>query len=388
MQLNLSDEDKAAVGDARQFATAVIEPGAGEWERARAMPRRVMAEAGQAGLCNLLVPAELGGRELSFAALAQVMEELAAADLAAAFALVVHNNFARSLAAFGSDAMRERYLPGVMKGELIGSFLLTEPQSGSDAAHLTTVARQDGDHWRIDGEKAWVSNADKTDILALYLQTDASAGWRGIACVLVDRDTPGIELVGPYETLGAHAIGAGGFRFADCRVPLEQTMIPAGQGFKAAMGGIDLARALVASMCAGMLQSALDCVLPQAMERRAFGQAIAEFQGIQWLLADVATDLQAIRLLAREAVHCLDAGEDAAMAAAHAKKFATRAALKGLADCMQVMGADGFKQDYPLARHLACAKAAQYLDGTTEIQNVVISRGLLKQYGDGYTKSH
>lgn len=380
---DFSTDEAAIIEAARGFAREVIAPNARDWERQRAMPRSVLKAAGDAGLCRLLVPRDLGGAGLSCLAMAQVLEELAYADFAAGFALVVHNNFCRSLAANGSADLRARYLEAASAGEIVGSFLLTEPHSGSDAANLKTVAAADGDDWVIDGEKAWVTNGDKADVLAVYLQTDAAKGWRGIACLLVDRDTAGVEPVGPYEMLGGHAMGAGGFRFRGVRVPKSRTMIPPGEGFKAAMGGIDVARMGVAAMCAGQLKSALDCAYPHALARQAFGQAVADFQGVQWQLADVATDAHAIALMAREAARAIDAGEDAALAAAHAKKFATRAALQGLSQCMQAMGADGLKQDFPLARHLACAKAAHYIDGTTEIQNVVISRAMRTAYEAG-----
>ena len=370
----------AAIDAARSFAAEIIAPKAQGWEHDRHMPRKVLRLAGEAGLCRLLVPAKLGGAGVSLTAMAKVMEELAYADLAAAFALVVHNNFCRSLSVNGSPGLLDQYLAAASEGIQIGSFLLTEPQSGSDAANVRTIARQDGDDWVINGEKAWVTNADKADVLAVYLQTEPEAKSRGIACVLVDRIAPGVELVGPYELLGGHAMGAGGFRFTDVRVPQTQTMIPPGSGFKAAMGGIDIARVVVAAMCAGILRSALDCAYPRALKRRAFDQPIADFQGIQWQLADVATDLHAITAMAYGAARAIDAGEHVPVAAAHAKKFATRAALSGLAQCMQALGADGLKQSHPIARHLACAKAAQYLDGTTEIQNVVISRAMRKHY--------
>ena len=178
--------------------------------------------------------------------------------------------------------------------------------------------------------------------------------------------------------MGAHVMGAGGFRFEDCRLSDDAMLFPPGEGFKGAMAGIDLARANVAAMCCGMMANSLDVTLVHAGDRRAFGQRVLDFQGLQWQLADVATDLHAARLMAYAATRAIDAGQRAAIAAAHAKKFATRAALKGIADCMQVMGADGYKHDFPLARHLACAKMAHYIDGTTEIQNVVISRDLLR----------
>ena len=381
VELSFTDRERAVIETAEAFARDVIAHNAAKWERERTMPRAVMRQAAEAGLCRLLVPRDMGGHGLRVLAMAKVMEHLAAADLAAAFALVVHNNFCRSLSANGSEALLERYLRTSSEGETIGSFLLTEPQSGSDAANLRTTGVRDGDEWVINGEKAWITNTDKADILAVYLQTDPAQGWRGIACVLVDRETRGVEPVGPYDLMGGHAMGAGGFRFSDVRVPASQTMIAAGAGFKAAMGGIDIARVVVAAMCAGMLKSALDCAYPYILERQAFGQPVADFQGIQWQLADVATDLHAITLMAYDAAEAIDAGENVPLPAAHAKKFATRAAVNGLTQCMQAMGADGYKQEFPIARHLACAKAAQYLDGTTEIQNVVISRGMRKHYG-------
>ncbi len=376
----LTATETAAIEAATAFSRDVIAPNAREWELARAMPREVMTQAAGAGLCRLLVPEGMGGSELSLRAMSKVMEALSYGDFAAAFALVVHNNFCRSLAANGSPELLERYLASSCAAETIGSFLLTEPQSGSDAANLKTVAVRDGDDWVINGEKAWVTNSDKADILAVYLQTDPAAGWRGIACVLVDRETPGVELVGPYDLMGGHAMAAGGFTFKNVRVPQSQTMIPVGEGFKAAMGGIDVARVVVGAMCSGMLKCALDVAYPYALKREAFGQSIADFQGIQWQLADVATDLHAIDLMVAHAAGAIDAGENVPLPAAHAKKFATRVAQHGLSQCMQVMGADGYKHEFPLARHLACVKAGHYMDGTTEIQNVVISRGMRKSY--------
>ena len=383
LEANLTDHEAAVIDAARTFSSDVIAAESRDWELARHMPRGAVTRAAEAGLCRLLVPQDMGGQGITVSAMTRVMKALAYGDFAAAFALVVHNNFCRSLATNGSPELLERYLASSCAAETIGSFLLTEPQSGSDAASLRTMAAGDGDDWVINGEKSWVTNADKADILAVYLQTDTEQGWRGIACVLVDRETPGVKPVGPYEMMGGHAMGAGGFRFSDVRVPKSRTMIPAGQGFKAALGGIDVARVVVASMCAGMLKCALDVAYPRALDRQAFGQAIADFQGIQWQLADVATDLHAIELMVEHAAGAIDAGADVPLPAAHAKKFATRAALSGLSQCMQAMGADGYTHDFPLVRHLAGVKAAQYMDGTTEIQNVVISRGMRKHYESG-----
>lgn len=371
------DETKALEA-ARGFAREIVAPNAATWELERRQPREAFAEAAARGLCGLIVSRELGGSGCGVTAMARVMQTLAAADLAFAFALVVHNNLAGAIARAGSEAQRRRFLPDMLSGRRIGAFLLTEPRGGSDAAAIETLARREGDGWRLDGEKAWVSNAANADLLCVYAQTDPALGWRGIASFLVDAGAPGVERLGPYRLLGGHALGTGGFRFAGVRLAADALFAPPGEAFKAAMLGIDIARVNVAAMCCGLLEDALDRALDRIAARPAFGGTLADQQGLQWLLADVATDLEASRLLAFDAAARLDAGESPAAAAAHAKKFATRAALKGVADCMQAMGAEGLKHEHPLARHLAGAKIAQYLDGATEIQNVVISRALLK----------
>ena len=371
-------DETQALTAARAFAAEVMAPGAAAWELERRQPVEAFGAAAARGLCGLIVPRAQGGAGCGVAAMARVMQAMAAADLAFAFALVVHNNLAGALARGGSEAQRRRWLLDMLAGRRIGAFLLTEPRGGSDAAAIETRAHRDGAGWRLEGEKSWVSNAASAGLLSVYAQTDPAAGWRGIASFLVEADAPGVERLEPYRMLGGHALGAGGFRFHGARVEAEALFAPPGEAFKAAMQGIDLARVNVAAMCCGLLEDALERALDRIAARPAFGGMLADLQGLQWLLADVATDLEASRLLAFAAAARLDAGEDPAASAAHAKKFATRAALKGVGDCMQAMGADGLKHDHPLARHLAGAKIAQYLDGATEIQNVVIARALLK----------
>ncbi|MBL6952330.1 MAG: acyl-CoA dehydrogenase family protein [Alphaproteobacteria bacterium] len=379
MDSALTSSEQRMIDAAADFAAGVIAPNAAAWEQQRCLPPEGIRPAAQAGLTGLLLTEAEGGHGLSKTAMARVMEELSMADMAYAFVLVVHNNFMNAIAQAGSQAQRERYLPDMLSGECLGAFLLTEPQSGSDAANVTTTARRDDGGWILNGAKAWITSAASADLLSVYAQTDAAQGWRGIATFLIAADHPGVIREAPYSTMGAHVMGTGGFRFEDCRLSDDAVLFPPGEGFKGAMAGIDLARANVAAMCCGMMANSLDVALAYAANRRAFGQRVLDFQGLQWQLADVATDLHAARLMAYTATRAIDAGEQAAIPAAHAKKFATRAALKGIADCMQVMGADGYKHDFPLARHLACAKMAHYIDGTTEIQNVVISRDLLRR---------
>ena len=377
----ISDREMDVVNAARAFARDVVEPNAGAWEAAGGVPREAFREAAARGLCRLTVPEAMGGHALGVPAVAMVVEALAAVCMASAFALTVHNNVARAIARYGSAAQQQRWLPGLSAGKRIGAFLLTEPQGGSDAAAIRTTARRDGNDWRLDGAKGWVSNGATADLLSVYAQTDASAGWRGIACFVVDAGAEGVIREPVYRLLGGHALGTGGFRFEGCRIGCDGLLVPPGEGFKAALAGVDFARITVAAMCCGMMGKSLEIALGHGAGRRAFGKSVLEHQAVQTLLADTATDLEAARLLTASAATVLEkATGDHALAAAHAKKFATRAALTRIADCMQAMGANGFRADYPLARHLTSAKMAHYLDGTTEIQNVVIGRAITRPY--------
>ncbi len=369
----------STLDDAHWLAAEVIDPLADQWEAERRFASENFAAAAARGLTALLVPEDQGGRGLGPLAFARVFEVLASADLAAAFSLVVHNNFVRGLAAGGNRHLVDTLLADAISGRAIGAFLLTEPGAGSDAAAITCRAELDGDEWIINGDKAWITNASHATALNVYAQTDPAARHRGIVSIVVDAASPGITRLEPYELLGGHAMGTGGFRFDGVRVHTRNTLSPVGDAFGAAMAGIDLARVVVGAMCCGMLQRAIDVAVECARSRPLFGGTVADKQGIQWMLADVATDLEATRLLTYRAAELLEEGANATVAAAHAKKFAARAAERGIAACMQTVGAAGVRRaaDNPLPRHLAGARIAGYIDGTTEIQNLVIARHLL-----------
>ncbi|ETW95331.1 MAG: hypothetical protein ETSY1_31065 [Candidatus Entotheonella factor] len=373
--------DRAAaeqvIAAARNFARERIDPEAAGWERDRRLPREVITAAAAEGLCGLLVPVELGGAGLGVSDVAEVMGALAYADMALAFSLVSHNNLAGAIAKKGADHHRSQHLGAMLDGSTLGAFLLTEPGTGSDAAAITTSAMANGDRWILNGEKAWVTNATEAGLLSVYAQTEPGSGSKGIAAFLVRADQPGVIRENAYDMLGAHASGTGGFRFDHVELDASQLFVPPGLAFRAAMEAIDIARIVVSAMCAGMLRRGLETAVDYIKNRQAFGAPLSERQGLQWMLADVATDLEASIALTRAASAALDAGDPSmGVRAAHAKKFATRVTMDGLSQCMQALGANGFRQDWPLARHLACAKMAQYLDGTTEIQNVVIARSL------------
>ena len=365
------------LANAKSFAAEQIEPNAADWETQRRLPRSVMKSAGSYGLCGLLVPRELGGAGLSVSELTGVMESLAYSDMGCAFVLVVHNNLAAAIAGQGSIDVQARYLPVLLDGSMQGAFLLTEPDAGSNASAITTTAIERDGRWLLNGEKAWVTNAAQADLLRVYAQTDPGSGSRGIGAFLVRADQPGVVRTAPYEMLGAHATGTGGFRFENVELEAGQLFRSPGIAYREAMDAIGLARVVVASLCIGILRRGLETAIEYLKSRQAFGAALSEYQGLQWMLADVSTDIEAADGLTRAASLALDEDQpDGILKAAHAKKFAARAATNGLAQCMQALGANGFRQDRPIARHYAAAKMAHYIDGTTEVQNLLIARSL------------
>ena len=377
----LTAEEANVVEIARTFAAEHITPYAADWELNRIVPVKTFREAAAVGLSGVLVPKELGGQGASHIVAAKVLEELAGACFAFTFGLWVHNNLLNAIARNGTPEQIARYVPAMLAGERIGAFCLTEPGAGSDAAAITTRAKESAHGWRLSGEKAWVTNGTHADVFGVYAQTNPAQGWRGIASFLVSGDAPGLVREAPYTLLGGHAMGVTGLRLTDCPVPEADLLFGPGDGFKAAMRGITMARTFVGASCCGILTSSLKTALTYGAKRQAFGKPLLTFQGLQWELADVATDLEAARLLTYQAAAALDQGEAAIAEAAYAKKFASRVALTGVSQCMQVMGAVGLRTDTPLGRHLATAKITHYLDGATEIQNMVISRTLLKEYG-------
>jgi alkylation response protein AidB-like acyl-CoA dehydrogenase len=265
----------------------------------------------------------------------------------------------------------------MLDGSAIAAFCLTEPDAGSDAAAISCAATRTAGGWRLDGEKAWVTNGAAADVFMVYAQTDPKQGHRGIASFLVRRDNPGLDRTEPYGLLGGHALGTTSVSLRSCEVTAGALLAPPGDGFKAAMAGINTARVDVAAMCCAMLRDSLRTAIERVKGRHAFGRPLAEFQGLQFGLVDAAVNLEAAQLLATRAAEAIDAGrDDAPRLAAQAKKLATTVALPGIAACMQAMGAEGLREEHRLGRHLAAAKIAQYLDGTTEVQNVVIARAL------------
>ena len=380
-ELPLSEAESQLLETARAFSRREVGPNAARWERERAYPRAALSAAAALGLLRMQVPAAFGGLDLRFRAKARVVEEIARDDFAFAFALVNTHNAAARLARDGTDSQRARFLEGLLRGELIGAVSLTEPAAGSDFPAIRTRAERVAGGWLLNGEKAWLTNGAAVDVIVVYAQTDPAAGSKGIAAFVVDARRKGFERGAAYGLAGAHALGAAGFKLADYFAGDDDLFYAPGTAFKNALGSITGARIYVAAMCCGMVEEALELALARARERSTFGRPLIERQGLRWMLADVATDLEAARLLAYRAARLLESGQDAVLAAAHAKKFATRMAEQRLPQCMQVFGAEGLMETHPFGRHLAAARVAHYADGTTEMQNeriaAYLERGVL-----------
>ncbi len=372
-------EAQALIARAEPFATSVIARSAAQWEHERQWPGEALATTASIGLNRIQVPAEQGGYDLPFTVKMRVVEVFARYDMAFSFAWVNAHNATVRLARDGSPAQRERWLPGLLSGTSVGTVCLTEPGTGSDFPAIATRARRNGQGWVLDGAKAWATNAAGADHAVVYAQTDPAAGNKGIAGFLVDLAAPGVSARQVEPLVGGHAIGAGGFRLEGVELDADGLFYPPGEAFGRALASINGARTYVAAMCNAMLDTALRIAVAHAQQRHTFGSPLADRQGLRWMLADAATDLEASCLLTERAAALIDAGEDAVEAAAHAKKFSVRIAERRLRDCMQVLGAAGLRESCPIGRHLVGARIANYVDGTTEMQNERIAAMLMRR---------
>ncbi len=359
------------VARARAFVRERVAPGLDAWEREARYPRAVVASS---GLTGLFVPPELGGLGLSYADAMPVFEELGRGDASLAFSLSMHNAVAAIVAAGGGE-LGQRWGRRLAAGEALGGFSLTEPHAGSDATRITTRAVETPDGWRVSGRKAWVSLAGEADLFLVVCKTADEPGHRDVAVVAVEGAARGVSFGLPYRKAASAFLP-----ISEMELDAAPAVIvaPPGRGMRAALGAIDVARCDIAAIANGLHAAALDVALRYAREREVFGAPVLEHQGIAWALADAATELEAGRLLTRRAAELLGTPEGP-VAVAHAKRFCPDAALRAAILASEVLGAYGWLQDHPLARFVALAKMLQVVDGTTEIQRVVIARDLARR---------
>ncbi|MEO1364223.1 MAG: acyl-CoA dehydrogenase family protein [Pseudomonadota bacterium] len=375
----MSDKLDTILAAARDHATTVIAPNVNAWNTAKAWPRDASDAAGAAGLTGLYAPEDWGGQGLSLADGIQVYEQLGAGDGAYAFALSMHNICTFAGCGYGTEAFKQAWARDLTSGRKLANFALTEPQSGSDPMKMYTRATINGDGtWTISGAKAWVSLATVADVYFTVVKTSDAPGHKDMAMIAIPADAPGISFGPLYETPSYNFLPISEMYLDNVVVSEENIILPIGQGFQVSLMAIDIARVSIASGCCGLMQSALDTALSYAKNRKMFGAKNLDLDGIQWMLGEVATDLEASKLLYRKAAEALGTPEGPVMAA-HAKRFVPDAAVKAANTCTQVLGGMGLLQPYGLDRLSRLAQMLRIVDGTTEISRVVIGRALQKR---------
>jgi alkylation response protein AidB-like acyl-CoA dehydrogenase len=378
MEFDLSEDQQAFQETARGFARDVLLPGAAHWDEAKEFPEAALREAAALGFAGIYVREDIGGSGLARLDAALIFEELAAADPSTAAYLSIHNMVAWMIDRFGDDGVRERFLPKLVTMEHFASYCLTEPGSGSDAASLSTKAERDGDHYVLNGSKAFISGGGRSEVYAVMVRT-GGPGPKGISCVLVEKGTPGFSFGKQEKKLGWNSQPTCQLIFEGARVPVANRIGAEGDGFKIAMAGLDGGRVNIGACSLGGARACLDAARVYMTERKQFGKHLAEFQALQFKLADMATELDAARLMIHRAASSLDAKHpDATQRCAMAKRFATDVGFKVVNDALQLHGGYGYIKEYPIERYLRDLRVHQILEGTNEIMRVIIARRLLE----------
>jgi butyryl-CoA dehydrogenase len=377
MDFELSAEQREIQALARDFAHAEIEPNAADWDRQHAFPRDLLTKLGELGLLGVCVPEEYGGAGADFLSYILVLEELSRADAGIGVTVAVHTSAATlPILTFGTDEQRSRFVPPLARGEAIGAFALTEPGSGSDAGSLRTAAAPDGDGWRISGSKQWITNGGFGGTILLFARTDQDTpGPRGVSAFVVDGDR--VEVTREEEKLGLNSSSTVDLVLEDVLVERDRLLHEEGKGFTVAMATLDGGRIGIAAQALGIAQAGYDVAREYALERRQFGKRIADFQAIQWKLADMATEIDAARLLVYRAAWRKQQGLSHTEEGAKAKLFASEMARRQTAEAIQILGGYGYTKEFPVERYYRDAKITEIYEGTSEIQRLVIARSIL-----------
>ena len=378
MEFALTEEHRLVQQTAREFATREILPVASQLDAEHRFPTEIVRGLGELGLMGVTVPEEYGGAGMDHVAYVLAMEEVARACASTAAIMSVNNSLVCDpILRYGTEEQKRRYLPVLASGRELGCYCLTEPQAGSDAASLQTTARLDGDRWVLNGTKVFVTNAREAWVFIVYARTEEVPGARGISAFLVERDYPGITVGKVERKMGLLASSTCEVLLEDCRVPRENLLGARGEGFKVALSTLDGGRIGIAAQAVGIARAALEESVAYAKERRQFGRSIAEFQAIQWKIADMATRIEAARLLALRAAWLRDQGKRCTVEASMAKLFASETAMFAAHQGVQIFGGYGYIKDYPVERYFRDAKITEIYEGTSEIQRMVIARNLL-----------
>jgi len=380
----LSDEHEEFRAGLRRFAEKEIAPHAAEADVHEAYPQASMDAFRDSGFVRALYPPELGGDAGDFLTVGLVIEELARACGSTALTAFVTRTGVAALIAHGSEQLKQRVLPPIVAGEQQASYCLSEPNAGSDAASMTTRAVRDGDRWVLNGRKAWITSAGVSGVYTVFAKTDPAAGHRGISAFVVEADRPGLSIGKLEHKMGLRGSPTGEVVLEDVAVPAENLIGEEGRGFSYALEALDCSRPVVGAQAVGLGQGALDVAGTYVLDRRQFDQRIADFQGVQFMLADMATQLEAARLLVYAACARIDTAEPrATKASSMAKMFASDTAMRVATDAVQLLGGAGTTREFPVERMMRDVKITQIYEGTNQIQRVVIARKLLDEYAVG-----
>ncbi len=364
---------------AKQFADAEFAPNAAKWDAEHIFPKEVIAKAGELGFCGLYSPEDAGGLGLSRLDSSIIFEQLAMGCTATTAMMTIHNMATWMIATWGQQSVKDTWCPELVMGEKLASYCLTEPGAGSDAASLRTTAKKEGDYYLVNGSKMFISGAGETDVLVVMVRT-GEAGAKGISAIAIPADSDGIIYGKAEEKLGWNAQPTKLITFEDVKVPVENLLGAEGEGFKIAMKGLDGGRINIATCSIGTAQQALNTAMEYMKERQQFGKPIAAFQGLQFKLSDMATELVAARQMVRLAAFKLDSNDPEKTAyCAMAKQFATDVGFKVCDAALQIHGGYGYIKEYPLERHFRDVRVHQILEGTNEIMRVIIARRLLTE---------
>lgn len=374
----LTPEQEMIRDTLRHFARERLAPNAAEWERTRTFPRAALAELAELGVMGMVVPERWGGAGLDYLSMVLAIEEIAAGHGATSTIVCVQNSLACGITLnYGNDAQKERYLTRLARGEWLGCFCLTEPHTGSDAAALRTTARRDGDHWVLNGAKQFITTGKEGQLAIVFAVTDPSAGKKGISCFLVPTDTPGYIVARLEEKMGQHASDTAQILFENCRIPVENLLGLAGEGYKIALSNLEAGRIAIGAQSVGMARAALEAAVGYAKEREAFGVPIVQHQAVLFRLADMATQIEVARQMIWHAASLRDANRPCLKEASMAKLFASEMAERVCSDAIQIHGGYGYSTDFPVERIYRDVRVTQIYEGASDIQRLVIGRAVL-----------
>jgi len=380
MDLRLTDDQQLLRRTVREFAEAEIRPHVMAWDEAQQFPMDLLPKLAALGLTGITFDERYGGSGMSAVDYCICIEELARVCPAVALSVAAHNGLCTShISMFGTDAQKERYLPRLVRGEVLGAWGLTEAGAGSDAAGMRTTAVRQGECWVLNGAKTFITHGRTGGVMVVMAVTDRAKSSRGISAFVVEHGTPGMSAGKKENKLGMRASDTSEVIFENCRVPAANLLGGEGQGFINTLQVLDAGRIGIAALSVGLAQGAYEAARTYAKERRQFGQPIASFQAIQWKLADNATRIEAARLLTYRAAHLRDRGERTTRESSTAKLFASEIAVRAADDCVQIHGGYGFVKDYPAEKYFRDVKLLTIGEGTSEIQRLVIARQLLGQ---------